>query len=240
MGFFGKLIRSFFAALFLVGGTAIVIGGAILYFKVKNDTTRLITACETDFLTKKEANQFNADAQELEKQGDKLFGQNDYKLAAQKYAETVTQVLIDNDSDLQQISREVAINLRLSAGIEGNGILARSIRKEAIMSRLLKEKPDFLQKLAELQFKRGQAYARFNENNQATDCFSAALELKIIPPNDASAYLNRAEAYRAAGLNGSAHADYLKASELFKQYKLPKYAQIADEKLKLLPPTTDN
>jgi tetratricopeptide (TPR) repeat protein len=90
-----------------------------------------------------------------------------------------------------------------------------------------------LQRLAELQFKVGRSYAQLGKNENALNCFSQSLKYEIASPNDAMTYINRGDAYRNLGKVELARADYLKASELFKKYKLPEFIKIADDRLKL-------
>jgi tetratricopeptide (TPR) repeat protein len=86
------------------------------------------------------------------------------------------------------------------------------------------ESPEFL-------FKLGRAYAKTRKHQVAISCFSQSLDGEIEQPNDASAYLNRGEAYLATGEKEKARQDYQKSADLFQQYKLPQYKKMATDRL---------
>lgn len=171
---------------------------------------KLENTCDATFLTEKEAREIKESSQELEKQADKLLALGSYELAVKKYAEVSAQMLTENYSALEQAASEA-----------GNVKEFKSANLE------------LLQRLAELQFKVGRSYAQLGKNENALDCFSQALKYEIEPPNDAMTYINRGDAYRDLGKVELARADYLKASELFKKYKLPEYIKMADDRSKL-------
>ena len=86
------------------------------------------------------------------------------------------------------------------------------------------ESPEFL-------FKIGQAFAQTGKHETAIDCFTKSLS-EIEPPNDASAYMNRGDAYFNTGDKEKARQDYQESADLFRKYKLPQYRKIALSKLK--------
>jgi tetratricopeptide (TPR) repeat protein len=88
----------------------------------------------------------------------------------------------------------------------------------------------------EFPFKVGRAFAKIGKNEIAIGCFTESLTRKIASPNDASAYLNRGEAYLATGQKEKARQDYQNAAELFQKYKLPQYQKMATDKLRSVSP----
>ena len=88
----------------------------------------------------------------------------------------------------------------------------------------------------EFPFKIGRAFAKIGKHKIAISCFSESLTRKIASPNDASAYLNRAEAYIATGQKEKARQDYQKSATLFQKYKLPQYQKMATDKLRSVSP----
>lgn len=91
-------------------------------------------------------------------------------------------------------------------------------------------------KSPEFPFKVARAAAKAGNHKMAITCFTESLNKKIASPNDASAYLNRAEAYLATGQKEKARLDYQKAADLFQQYKLPQYKKMAADKLRSVAP----
>jgi tetratricopeptide (TPR) repeat protein len=89
---------------------------------------------------------------------------------------------------------------------------------------------------AEFSFKVGRAFAKTGKHEIAIACFTESLREKIDKPNDASAYLNRAEAYIAIGQKTKAIADLKLAANLFEQYKLPQYQKLATDRLRSITP----
>jgi Flp pilus assembly protein TadD len=85
-------------------------------------------------------------------------------------------------------------------------------------------------------FKVGRAAAKAEKHEMAITCFTESLANKIEKPNDASAYLNRGEAYLTTGQREKARQDYQKAATLFQQYKLPQYQKMAADKLRSITP----
>lgn len=90
--------------------------------------------------------------------------------------------------------------------------------------------------LPEFKFKLGRAFAKTDKQKEAITCFTESLNEKIDKPNDASAYLNRAEAYIATGKKAEAIADLRQAANLFKQYNLPQYQKMATNRLRSITP----
>jgi tetratricopeptide (TPR) repeat protein len=88
----------------------------------------------------------------------------------------------------------------------------------------------------EFPFKVGRAFAKAGKHEIAISCFSESLTRKISAPNDASAYLNRGEAYLATGQKEKARQDYQNAAELFQKYKLPQYQKMATDRLRSVTP----
>lgn len=89
---------------------------------------------------------------------------------------------------------------------------------------------------AEFPFKVGRAFAKVGKSEVAITCFTESLNNKIASPNDASAYLNRGDSYRAIGQKVQARQDYQKSADLFQQYKLPQYKKMATERLRTMSP----
>lgn len=85
-------------------------------------------------------------------------------------------------------------------------------------------------------FKVGQAFAQTGKHEIAITCFTESLSEKLLPPNDASAYLSRGEAYLATGEKLKARQDYQKSAELFQKYKLPQYSKKATDRLRSITP----
>jgi tetratricopeptide (TPR) repeat protein len=88
----------------------------------------------------------------------------------------------------------------------------------------------------EFPFKVGRAFAKTEKHEIAISCFTESLNNKITSPNDASAYLNRGEAYLATGQKEKARQDYQNAAELFQKYKLPQYQKMATDRLRSVTP----
>ena len=90
-----------------------------------------------------------------------------------------------------------------------------------------------IQRGAELNFKIGLTYAQLKKTNLAIDCFNEVLKEKggIAPPNNATALLNRGDAYLNLGDKDKARQDYEEAAKLFEEYKLPAYKKRALDKL---------
>jgi tetratricopeptide (TPR) repeat protein len=88
----------------------------------------------------------------------------------------------------------------------------------------------------EFPFKIGRAFAKAGKHEIAIRCFTESLNKKIASPNDASAYLNRGEAYLATGQKQRARLNYQKAADLFQKYKLPQYQKMAADKLRSVTP----
>lgn len=89
---------------------------------------------------------------------------------------------------------------------------------------------------AEFPFKVGRAAAKAGKHEMAISCFTESLNKKIASPNDASAYLNRGDAYLTTGQKEKARLDYQKASDLFQQYKLPQYQKMIADRLRSVTP----
>jgi tetratricopeptide (TPR) repeat protein len=88
----------------------------------------------------------------------------------------------------------------------------------------------------EFPFKVGRAFAKAGKHEMAISCFTESLKKKVASPNDASAYLNRGEAYFTTGQKVKAQQDYQLAADLFKKYKLPQYEKMAQDKLRSVSP----
>ncbi|MEG4294812.1 tetratricopeptide repeat protein [Microcoleus sp. C2C3] len=88
----------------------------------------------------------------------------------------------------------------------------------------------------EFPFKLGRAFAKTGKHEIAINCFTKSLKEKINPPNDASAYLNRGEAYLATGQKEKARQDYQKSVDLFQKHNLPQYKKMAADKLRSVTP----
>jgi tetratricopeptide (TPR) repeat protein len=88
----------------------------------------------------------------------------------------------------------------------------------------------------EFPFKVGRAFAKAGKHEVAITCFTESLDKKVASPNDASAYLNRGEAYLTTGQKEKARQDYQKSAELFQKYKLPQYQKMATDRLRSTTP----
>lgn len=170
---------------------------------------KLDGTCDAVFLSEKEARELKESSQELEKQADKLFAMGSYELAIQRYVEASAKLLVENELSLEDAAAQ-----------------SDSVKE------FFSANHGLLQRAAEIDFKRGQTYSRLEKNENALHCFSQALKDEIAPPNDAMTYLNRGDAYRDLAKEDLARADYLKSLELFKEYKLPVYVKMADDRLK--------
>ena len=61
---------------------------------------------------------------------------------------------------------------------------------------------------------RGNAFHTRKEHARAVECYTSAIDLD---PNDANAYIERGELYRAMGEMDKAEADFIKAASLTPQ-----------------------
>lgn len=173
---------------------------------------KLAGTCDELFLSEREARQIEESSQELEKQADKLFEMGSYQLAIQRYVEASARLAVEHESSMLVRARA-----------------ANADSRETFFA----ANSELVQKAAEIDFKRGRTYAQLEKYENAANCFSEALNrYKIAPPNDAMTYLNRGDAYRDLAKEDLARADYLKSLELFKEYKLPVYVKMADDRLK--------
>lgn len=164
--------------------------------------------CDADALNNQEMKGVTLPESFLEKQATDYESQGNHALAVKKHNEAMGAYmqkteLIDNDlSDFDSIAA-------------------------------LKEKyPQELQRMAEYAVKIGRNYSQLQKYENAVHCFSRAMKFRINKPNDATAYLNRGDAYQKLGERDKAIEDFTTASALFKEYKLPTYQKIADDRIK--------
>jgi tetratricopeptide (TPR) repeat protein len=171
--------------------------------------------CYADALTEEEAQKITESSDSLEMAADKLAATGKYKEAIRKYNE----------------AGAVALNEAIADGsAEEMDADSSFYSKDEIEAFREKHRP-LIQKSAESNFKVGQSYARLGQLESAIDCFNGTLKLGILPPNDATVYLNRGDAYERMGVKDKAKADFQQATNLFKKYKLPTYQKLSEKRL---------
>lgn len=171
--------------------------------------------CDADAISQEDYDSINISGEILEKQANQLVNQKKYTLAIRKYNEAIAAY--HKESGLQR--EEGAGNYDSIAAL-----------KEGY--------PKVMEKSAQMLVQVGRAYTQLQKHENAADCFSIAIRFRIDKPNDAIAYLNRADAYQRLGERVRALEDFTTASDLFKQYKLPAYQKIADDRIKGLMSST--
>lgn len=150
----------------------------------------------------------------LEATADKLAATGKHKEAIQKYIEAGEALVNEMEADGRMADMEI------SAMFRGGTV-----------EDFQKENRAVFQKQAESNFKMGRSYTQFGEWESAIDCFDRTLNIGILPPNDAIAYLNRGDAYEKMGAKDKAQTDFQQAANLFKKYKLSSYQKISENRL---------
>jgi tetratricopeptide (TPR) repeat protein len=148
---------------------------------------------------------------QLETTADKLAATGQHKEAVQKYIEAGEALANEMEADGRMADLEISAMFRGGSFQEEN----RAV----------------FQKQAESNFKIGRSYTQLGEWESAIDCFDRTLNIGILPPNDAIAYLNRGDAYEKMGVKDKAKADFQLAANLFEKYKLPSYQKVAESRL---------
>jgi pentatricopeptide repeat protein len=171
--------------------------------------------CYADTLTETEGRKITESSNSLEMAADKLAAAGKHKEAIRKYNEGGAAALNEAIADGSMENAEVDTFL---------------YSKDEIEAFREKHRP-LMQRSAEFNFKIGSSYARLGEYEKAIDCFNETLKGGILPPNDATVYLNRGDAYERTGAKDKAKADFQQAANLFKKHKLPSYQKLSEKRL---------
>lgn len=164
-------------------------------------------SCEADAISEEDFQNISLSGEVLETQADRLVAQKNYPAAIRKFNEAI------------------------AGYYKASGLPADESKYKDIAA-LKQTHPKAMEKAAQLLVQVGRAYTQLQKFENAADCFSTAIRFRIDKPNDAIAYLNRADAYQRLGKRVEALEDFTTASDLFKQYKLPKYQKEADDRIK--------
>ncbi|MCC3506237.1 MULTISPECIES: tetratricopeptide repeat protein [unclassified Microcoleus] len=174
--------------------------------------------CYADGLTEIEGRAITGNSGALEALGDKLATAGKHQEAIRKYNEAGASLLNESVRDGSALDVEVDALFRSKEEIE-------EFREK---HRLL------IQRSAESNFKIGRSYAALGKYENAIDCFDSALKIGILPPNDATTYLNRGDAYEKIGNKAKAKADFQQAAILFKNHKQFTYEKTAKQMLQTI------
>jgi tetratricopeptide (TPR) repeat protein len=173
----------------------------------------LENTCYADALTESEGRKITESSESLETAGDKLAAAGKHQEAIRKYNEAGAATLNKAIADGRAEEMENYIG-----DVEG----------------FRAENRPLVQKSAELNFKVGQSYAQLGKLESALDCFNGTLKVRILPPNDAIAYLNRGDVHERIGAKDKAKADFQQAANLFKKHKLPSYQKLSEKRLQAI------
>ncbi|MCC3410101.1 MAG: tetratricopeptide repeat protein [Microcoleus sp. PH2017_10_PVI_O_A] len=171
--------------------------------------------CYADGLTEIEGRATTGDSGTLEGVGDKLAAAGKHQEAIRKHNEASAALLNESVKDGSLLEMEID---------------ALFHNKEETEEFKKKHRP-LVQKSAESNFKIGRSYVALGKYENAIDCFDSALKIGILPPNDATTYLNRGDAYEKIGNKAKAKANFQQAVILFKKHKQPAYQKIAEQRL---------
>ncbi|MEZ2231553.1 tetratricopeptide repeat protein [Microcoleus sp.] len=176
--------------------------------------------CYADALTENEGRKITESSGSLEVLADKLAATGKHKEAIRKYNEANAASLNEAiaNGEIEDMDISAIWHGWLGEGVEG----------------FKKENQALLQKSAESNFKIGRSYVQIGKFELAADCFDEALELGILPPNDAVVHLNRGDTHARMGAKYKAKADLKQAIVLFKKYKLPSYQKEAEKRLEAI------
>lgn len=174
--------------------------------------------CYADSLTEIEGRAITGNSGTLEAVGDKLAAAGKHQEAIRKYNEAGAALL--NESVIDGSALEMEIDALF--------------RNREEMGEFREKHRPLVQRSAESNFKIGRSYVELGKYENAIDCFDSALKIGILPPNDATTYLNRGDAYERIGNKAKAKADFQQAGILFKKYKHPAHEKIAKQRLQTI------